>query len=1207
MDKEQTITVFEKWLESINKDEDLEFEVKYRDRFSNHESVNFSSGVSPGIYKKALDVMKEKIKSNNDEYIVYFSDNTTNRSLYSNTNVSNIQFDHLRIVENSDNSTELMQKTKLKLPGIKNQVFSQGFKLSLSKEKMINESSKLFNDFFEFTAQNNVLMLVRKKERETFLFHYTDDNNYNIPILKIDFTKVNTHVSNEPEKEETTFEIEMEYVGNRYWEYVPKLSNTQSKSQYIKHISKHLKGVAAVFVNQLKYILQLIQQSPVLIDVNEHNKLFLEYLTLIGQYDGREMYSTKITNNRDVFIGCQPESIHLSSLPDLIEKEYIVVDKTDGERMLMFIHQRCIYLIDRFMHISKTGATLHIDDLNNTLLDGEWVKDNNGKEIYLIFDALFIKKKDIRSHTTLTRLGFIKKIVDGLNTKATDFMEARPKVIDSSFEIQMKPFVVWGCNQTKSIVSLSNRPYKTDGYVFIPNTICPKVRKWPELLKWKPLHLNSIDLFVSASSSNEYNLFIHTNIIVHNSKLFILLKNCNNTKSKWLINEEGEVVTIHNSEISSTNNTDLSHLHWKSIMLPFPFQTKLIYETTLSSHCVYEFYYDYTEKTLKPIQLRFDKSSQNYKGSNHLTIATDVWDTICNPVSEDLICNLSKQRLADEEITRKTLRPSSVSSMFCKDFNPKKFLLSNYSKTSSETLQSPIWRIRKFHNYVKNDLISKYCSNSHRNNFEDVFKLLNGNLIEDRYEFPNNEATIGALNSLLGITRKQLKFLQDDKSIFVVPNDAIQHLIHSSLGKTNCVLDIGFGRGGDLWKYAKAKVDNLIGVENESFLLYGNESSAISRIGEVTQNYQMTVNLLHLDARSNIYDCLKNKNIDIDVDCVSCFFAIHYLFRDEEMLTSFMQNIQEMLTHNGFFIGTFIDGSVLTEKLANGVFEEKDIFSIKRKYDSINDDLFGNEIEVYLNDSIIHDYDHLQPYTKKEYLVMFDKFVKFAEHFDLKLIERTEFKDYYNGSGYNGPRLTEEEKKFSFLNNTFVFRKTSNSRYHREHIVTELDDKNGFRYNHAIEMMKQNQSVMMQLQNVQTTTRNVENNVDCKLLENDELIVKSKAKAAPKKVKPIDDQLLKSALDSGKILIKKKQSTKKRNNDEPNESPIEKSKKSKSSASTTSESQLPQPKKTDDKEFIGCGLKGKGCTECKRCKCKTLKRKCVDGACGCDPDRCTNK
>lgn len=270
------------------------------------------------------------------------------------------------------------------------------------------------------------------------------------------------------------------------------------------------------------------------------------------------------------------------------------------------------------------------------------------------------------------------------------------------------------------------------------------------------------------------------------------------------------------------------------------------------------------------------------------------------------------------------------------------------------------------------------------------------------------------------------------------------------------VLDIGIGKGGDLWKYSKQKISYIIGVDNEKFLLSDAEDCALTRWKQIIASSTSTLPtcvFVHMDGRSNIYENLKSKNIDMDFDVVNCFFAIHYFFRDEPTLSSFLQNVNEMLTFNGFFVGTLVDGKTVHENLIecdnnftdlsdssdnqpkkHCTYSIKGVYNVKQQLSQLSP--YGNQIDVFLNDSIIHDYDHLQPFTKKEYLVNFDKFVEIAKHFGLELVDSCLFNEYYQN--YNGASLNSNEQRFSFINRTFVFKKVSNSKYHQNNIVAKL-------------------------------------------------------------------------------------------------------------------------------------------------------------------------
>lgn len=254
----------------------------------------------------------------------------------------------------------------MKIPGFKETVFKQGFKLSLAKEQLINMNSNDALNFLKAINDTEFKVLNRKKCRTSFIQYLNDNDNNQIPVFKIDLTQVSSFVNTkETSHSENTFEIEYEYIGNHFWDFLngSKTFTNDNKKEFSNQLHSYMHVIAEIFVDTLKYLLANIQKSPVLLDVDKHNAVFIEYLKLVGLYDGREEYSLQANKKRDVFIGCQPESLHFRDIPILLESPYLIWDKSDGERMLMLILNKSIYMIDRFMHIVKTTAQLTVNEL----------------------------------------------------------------------------------------------------------------------------------------------------------------------------------------------------------------------------------------------------------------------------------------------------------------------------------------------------------------------------------------------------------------------------------------------------------------------------------------------------------------------------------------------------------------------------------------------------------------------------------------------------------------------------------------------------------------------------------------------------------------------------------------------------------------------------------------------------------------------------
>ncbi|GAW83070.1 mRNA capping enzyme [Plasmodium gonderi] len=121
---------------------------------------------------------------------------------------------------------------------------------------------------------------------------------------------------------------------------------------------------------------------------------------------------------RKGFPGSNPVSLTKHNIKNLLNKDYLICEKTDGVRYFLFIASNTTFLIDRNYEIFKND--MHIpnhDDLTMkqqlTLLDGELVEDTvfnekkgveENKIVYLIYDGLYIHRKDITSLNYLERL-----------------------------------------------------------------------------------------------------------------------------------------------------------------------------------------------------------------------------------------------------------------------------------------------------------------------------------------------------------------------------------------------------------------------------------------------------------------------------------------------------------------------------------------------------------------------------------------------------------------------------------------------------------------------------------------------------------------------------------------------------------------------------------------------------------------------------------
>jgi len=199
----------------------------------------------------------------------------------------------------------------------------------------------------------------------------------------------------------------------------------------------------------------------------------------------------------------------------------------------------------------------------------------------------------------------------------------------------------------------------------------------------------------------------------------------------------------------------------------------------------------------------------------------------------------------------------------------------------------------------------------------------------------------------------------------------------------------------------------------------------------------------------------------------SCQFALHYFFENQNTFQNYIRNVSECTKLGGYFIGACYDGKIIFNLLKN-----------KKQGDSI--DLFDNNVKIweinkdYNNTSFEDDASSIgykinvyQESINKmfpEYLVNFDYLERVMENYGFKLINRDEAKSIGlpEGSGLfselfnymleeikrnkfkkneygTAMDMNAYERKISFLNRYFVYKKISN--VNAEKVALELLDE----------------------------------------------------------------------------------------------------------------------------------------------------------------------
>jgi len=324
-------------------------------------------------------------------------------------------------------------------------------------------------------------------------------------------------------------------------------------------------------------------------------------------------------------------------------------------------------------------------------------------------------------------------------------------------------------------------------------------------------------------------------------------------------------------------------------------------------------------------------------------------------------------------------------------------------------------------------------------------------------------------------------------------------LIKNVTKQGDTLVDFACGKAGDLPKWIAAKLSFVFGIDLSKDNLENRLDGACARYLKARKNNKIMPYALFVNGNSafNIRDgaaMLNDRAKQItgavfgngtkEADKIgkgvsrqygkgsdgfnvsSCQFAIHYFLENPDTLQGFMRNIAECTKLNGYFIGTAYDGKLIFELLKKFKTGEsiqinedgKKIWEIVKGYGSNNflDDssCIGYKIDVF-QESI----NQLIP----EYLVNFDYLNRIMEAYGFKIIDREEAKELGlpEGSGLfselfmnmideitknkfkakdyeKAPEMSSYEKKISFLNRYFVYKKITEVNINK--IVLELGE-----------------------------------------------------------------------------------------------------------------------------------------------------------------------
>lgn len=706
-----------------------------------------------------------------------------------------------------------------------------------------------------------------------------------------------------------------------------------------------------------------------------------------------------------------------------ILRNYTVTEKADGERILIYIDKEgYVFTINSSQKVEYTGIKAK-KEAYNSLIDGEYVSCNKRtdtikKNLFAAFDIYYLNS------VLLTSLPLISE--KGEKSRYSELLKTIKLLDTSNSEIEyiIKEHLTSAdiINDCKNILNNPKKyPYDIDGLIFTPSklalysyypslpSIIPMNQGWDRVFKWKPPEQNTIDFLVKYVTDVRKNgikykkigLYVGFNPITtkdlsidealrlrydkaYNKEQYLKQKEMTKNKEDFIPILFKPIIYYHNdvefAYIKIDSNGDIRAEN----------------NDKIENDSIIEFRYNIETKEWIPIRVREDKTRIFKKGifsktANSLPVAINIWRSIHNPISKELIIGSAKLKMRDndEELEGKALEADDI---YYSRGIPRRSLLS--------------FNMITFHNIGINEKL--YLKSKKRDN---LLELACGQASD--------------LSRWINANYKFVLGLDLAKDNIYKANDGAYARILKEYGRFN-----------------KNKGSETGYFFNSAFAVGDCSKDIKSGDSGVDQESKELLQIIMNKNNKNLkpyYKYIAGKGAD-GFDTVTCMFAIHYFFKSEETLEGFLNNVSLNLKKEGIFICTFMDGeSVMKEldKSSEGIIEgiktlddnNYRLWAIIKRYID-DDDNYNKKVDIFIENT-----QRLIP----EYLVNFNFLIEKAKQFGLEIVETELYSTSFNKLKESISDSEEEQssldkilleldkddiqKKFSFLNRWAIFKK----------------------------------------------------------------------------------------------------------------------------------------------------------------------------------------
>lgn len=863
----------------------------------------------------------------------------------------------------------------------------------------------------------------RLKERTSLIIEESKNH-----FIRVDLTETKTVSDiNRIHNAVSHYELEIEYGA------------TDKKSVSSEHLN--------TVYNTAETLLKLVQQSSFIIGNTQTAKVIQYYKEMLG-----------ITKDITKFVARDSISLEVQHTTEILPNRYCVTDKADGERYFMIIYNNSIYFISKNLNVKDTGIVLDKkqEHYNGSILDGEYIYlPKEKRHLFMTFDCLKSGDTDTRSIISLKeRLGYADKII-------SDCFVFKGQ---QGYTFKDIPEQKQGFN-----INVLREFYGTElaKYYDVLNRDIQVAKQYP-LIRRK--------FFMYVTGAKSWEIFDYS---VEYWKRYT---EDTNVKFPYLL--DGLIYQpLEQSYITNPNESKYADYKWKP-----PYKNSIDFYIEFKrdpqTNKILDVYDNTGEETVRNKLYRICTLHCG-KSNNNREVPVPFTENYGSPDAYIYLQDGDIKDMTGDIISDKTV----VEFYYLNDDNliPQRRwvpMKTRYDKTESverykrgygnyNVIAEKIWR-SIINPVLMDDFIELAKGNTDKRHFYDIkIKKMNSTISHKLIIAANRENRYYQKTSKIANVMRQWHGYVKTNLIYTYCNKMYASNTQQS------VLDIGYGRGGDLMKYYYTGVQNLVATDISAEELKSPVDGAISRYNNAKKKYpnfpkvtfiQADAGMLfnyesQLKALSGMDDVNKkllntvfpSSGKKTTFDRISCQFSVHYYLKNDLSWNNFKQNLKNHLRDGGYFFCTTFDSGEVRKLIGSNesyieYFDEngikKKFFELVRRYGEFKENDIvgtGNGIDLYAS------WMFNEGTYVTEYLVDYNFFVSELEKdSDLELIDSDLFSNQYhiNREFLNESRKYESTKDtrsylgtkasliynddddfikkcriFSFLNRYYVFRK----------------------------------------------------------------------------------------------------------------------------------------------------------------------------------------